>query len=106
MLAKTKGSPILYPAPAVSTITPLTEPALIDETSAIAEPLPKSLLTTTSSETEFKMPSLVTVALLKTFKAVNSCTTFLVDDTPCIISPAIKLPISYAILNSIMLISP
>ena len=75
-------------------------------TSAVADPLPKSLLTITSSFAEYKMPSFVTVDLLKTFKTVNSCITFLVVDTPCMVSPETKFPISKAILNSVILTSP
>ena len=54
-------------------ITPLTEPVLIDETSAVAEALPKSSLMSMSSLTEYKIPSLSKEILekLNKFKPEN-----------------------------------
>ena len=53
-------------------ITSLTEPVLMDETSAVAEALPKSSLMSISSVDEYKMPSLSTEISFSMFRIVNS----------------------------------
>ena len=57
-------------------ITPLTEPVLIDETSAVAEALPKSSLMSISSVDEYKIPLLSTETSFSMFRIVNYNTHF------------------------------